>query len=70
MCKKKFKLCENKKFKLSKKKIKLCEKKILSCMRKKFKLCEKKKFCKNIIKVLQVKHNNGEDQRLYPMKEI
>ena len=23
---------------------------------------------KKIIKVLQVKHNNGEDQRLYPMK--
>ena len=56
MCKKKFKLCENKKFKLSKKKIKLCEKKFLSCMRKNVKLCEKKiKLCKNIIKVLQVK---------------
>ena len=29
---------------------------------------KKIKLCKKIIKVLQVKHNNGEDQRLYPMK--
>ena len=46
-------------------KFKLYEKKIMLCVRKIF---SRMLYTKKIIKALKVKHNNGEDKRLYSLK--